>query len=60
MHIRAANLLDDPVVRGVLVNALDVTREREAMATARKSDERLRVSAYLEQIRFYATLLKGI
>ena len=42
MHVRAANLLDHPDVGGVIVNALDVTRERDAEATARQSDERLR------------------
>jgi diguanylate cyclase (GGDEF)-like protein/PAS domain S-box-containing protein len=42
MHIRAANRLDDDAVRGVVVNALDVTREREAEAIALQSDARLR------------------
>ncbi len=42
MHVRAANLLDHPDVGGVIVNALDFTRERDAEATARQSDERLR------------------
>jgi diguanylate cyclase (GGDEF)-like protein/PAS domain S-box-containing protein len=42
MHVRAANLLAHPDVGGVIVNALDVTRERDAEATARQSDERLR------------------
>ena len=42
MHVRGANLLDDAEVGGVIVNALDVTRERNAEATARQSDERLR------------------
>jgi diguanylate cyclase (GGDEF)-like protein/PAS domain S-box-containing protein len=42
MHVRGTNRVDDPDVDGVIVNALDVTREREAEVIARRSDERLR------------------
>ena len=42
LRVRAANRLDDEVVRGVVVNALDITRERAAEAEVRRSDARLR------------------
>ncbi|MDQ1372674.1 MAG: hypothetical protein QOJ09_12, partial [Actinomycetota bacterium] len=42
MHVRAANRLEDEAVRGIVINALDVTRERDAEAVARQSDARLR------------------
>jgi PAS domain S-box-containing protein len=38
----ATNLLDDPVVRGIVVNARDITDRKEAEAAMRESEERYR------------------
>jgi diguanylate cyclase (GGDEF)-like protein/PAS domain S-box-containing protein len=41
IELAASNLIDDPAVRGIVVNARDVTESYEADAAVRASEERL-------------------
>jgi len=42
LHVTASNLLDDPAVRGIVLNARDVTDRRRAEEALRQSEQRLR------------------
>jgi len=44
LELIATHLLDDPIVRGVVINARDVTDRREALASLAEANESLRQS----------------
>ncbi len=48
IEMAASNLLDDPAVRGIVINARDITESFEADVAVRASEERLR--AYLSSV----------
>jgi PAS domain S-box-containing protein len=44
LNVRASNLLDDPAVHGIVMNARDVTDRRNAEEALRQSEQQLRTS----------------
>jgi PAS domain S-box-containing protein len=50
----ASNLLDDPAIRGIVVNARDVTERRQAEQKLRERDDQLRQAQKMEAIGLLA------
>ena len=42
LEIKAKNLLDEPIIRGIVVNVHDITQRKEALEALRQSEERYR------------------